>query len=144
VVGAAFLVQVLTTGLQLAFGVMAAQIARHFSRQDSSAAASSLHMEAGQFVKKLFSLTTLQRPMSKVQQNIWRLEIRKNQISNLQRFDELFLRRSPDLFFNGFGRFVGRRRRRAAGVVNAACGYVYTLAVCLSVALLSTFSTTQS
>ncbi|XP_046644820.1 monocarboxylate transporter 3-like isoform X3 [Daphnia pulicaria] len=46
VVGAAFLVQVLTTGLQLAFGVMAAQIARHFSRQDSSAAASSLHMEA--------------------------------------------------------------------------------------------------
>ena len=51
VVGAAFLVQVLTTGLQLAFGVMAAQIARHFSRQESTAA-SSLHMEAGQFQQK--------------------------------------------------------------------------------------------
>lgn len=47
VVGAAFLVQVLTTGLQLAFGVMAAQIARHFARQENSAA--SLHMDAGQF-----------------------------------------------------------------------------------------------
>ncbi|XP_045031591.1 uncharacterized protein LOC116925378 isoform X2 [Daphnia magna] len=44
VVGAAFLVQVLTTGLQLAFGVMAAQIARHFARQENSAA--SLHMDA--------------------------------------------------------------------------------------------------
>ncbi|EFX89614.1 hypothetical protein DAPPUDRAFT_233248 [Daphnia pulex] len=61
VVGAAFLVQVLTTGLQLAFGVMAAQIARHFSRQDSSAAASSLHMEAGRsfFLKSSEPLTDL-------------------------------------------------------------------------------------
>ncbi len=57
VVGAAFLVQVLTTGLQLAFGVMAAQIARHFSRQESTAA-SSLHMEAGQFIS---FLTTLEK-----------------------------------------------------------------------------------
>lgn len=44
VVGAAFLVQVLTTGLQLAFGVMAAQIARHFRKENAG-----VHMEAGQF-----------------------------------------------------------------------------------------------
>ena len=44
VVGAAFLVQVLTTGLQLAFGVMAAQITRHFRRENAA-----VQMEAGQF-----------------------------------------------------------------------------------------------
>lgn len=43
VVGAAFLVQVLTTGLQLAFGVMAAQITRHFRKENAG-----VHMEAGQ------------------------------------------------------------------------------------------------
>lgn len=47
VVGAAFLVQVLTTGLQLAFGVLAAQIARHFRKETGSVAA---HMEAGQLL----------------------------------------------------------------------------------------------
>ena len=44
-VGAAFLVQVLTTGLQFAFGVLAAQIARHFRKETSNVA---VHMEAGQ------------------------------------------------------------------------------------------------
>lgn len=43
VVGAAFLVQVLTTGLQLAFGVMAAQITRHFRKENAA-----VQMEAGQ------------------------------------------------------------------------------------------------
>ena len=35
VVGAAFLVQVLTTGLQFAFGVMATQIVKHFRREST-------------------------------------------------------------------------------------------------------------
>ena len=51
VVGAAFLVQVLTTGLQLAFGVMAAQIARHFRKENAA-----VHMEAGQLLFILFQL----------------------------------------------------------------------------------------
>jgi hypothetical protein len=58
VVGAAFLVQVLTTGLQLAFGVMAVQIGRHFRRPTTSIAAggssssetAAVNMEAGQFL----------------------------------------------------------------------------------------------
>jgi len=41
VVGAAFLVQVLTTGLQFAFGVMATQIVKHFRREST--------VEIGQF-----------------------------------------------------------------------------------------------
>ena len=54
VVGAAFLVQVLTTGLQLAFGVMAVQISRHFRRTPVTTTTAgggnepAVNMEAGQ------------------------------------------------------------------------------------------------
>ena len=43
VVGAAFLVQVLTTGLQFAFGVMATQVHQHF-RRDSTVEIGQFHL----------------------------------------------------------------------------------------------------
>lgn len=52
VVGAAFLVQVLTTGLQLAFGVMASQIARYFRKENAVA----IHMDAGESLSRFLSI----------------------------------------------------------------------------------------
>ena len=123
VVGAAFLVQVLTTGLQLAFGVMAAQIARHFSRQDSTAA-SSLHMEAGQSNIKKHVCFWANQPRQ-VLPLLWKFLIAAREEKNKTKlrfqsptvligfFFSNFL-----LYFNG-ARSKREKKKSGAGVINA-------------------------